>query len=363
MSVDRLKKQAKNARPLLAALTAGTTCTLSQAQTFVAQIHGYPDWHSAIKAQEKEQPPKHERTEVPYVWFLKYAESNKHDQRQIDEFRLIRDPNDAIATLFVFYDAFCERNDVAGFSDTFTLETIPCSELHARSRQQLRLTQHARNTILHLSLYPMNSDVLMLDPPYTKVFPMMKEHVDKFVETDNLQHMMDAAMVPFVVLKKQLVDYETAHPASAMKKDLDKMVQESLQKASTRTDASREKPGIWTCETLRIGRWRFQLIYFTENHTFYLDVFDEGHNQASFLHPAADAAIKRKPSGQWVACEFKGKSQIVLTGLHDNFMDQLREAAVLWGIGFVVDGMTEVTPLRKEPSQCQASFLQWLEKQ
>lgn len=53
MSVEHLKKQAKNTQRLLEAFTGAPqgSVKLSAAQEFVAQSHGYPDWHSALNAE------------------------------------------------------------------------------------------------------------------------------------------------------------------------------------------------------------------------------------------------------------------------------------------------------------------------
>lgn len=52
MSLDQLKKHAKNAQHLLEEFGIPGPVKLSEAQKFVARIHGYPDWDSAIRAQE-----------------------------------------------------------------------------------------------------------------------------------------------------------------------------------------------------------------------------------------------------------------------------------------------------------------------
>lgn len=60
MNLDHLRKQAKNLRKQLPELIAqhGADLTLSQAQTAIARIHGYPGWTALLAANAAESPPR-----------------------------------------------------------------------------------------------------------------------------------------------------------------------------------------------------------------------------------------------------------------------------------------------------------------
>lgn len=67
MSVDHLKKQAKNAKPQLAQLL-GQPYSLAESQEFIARLHGYPSWHAALKAQEHKVAPMDDLADDCYDW-------------------------------------------------------------------------------------------------------------------------------------------------------------------------------------------------------------------------------------------------------------------------------------------------------
>lgn len=361
MSVDHLKKQAKNTQRLLEAFAGASkgTVKLATAQEFVAQSHGYPDWHSALCAQESEgrRGPAFSQSDRD-MWMMTYEErANRDDVIVSSEVRLIDGAADALGLFWHTQADFDRRQEYPGTPDRFTLVLAECDEPNALADQALQLDYAAIHRSIRMRLYPVSPVVAMLNGPYSVPNTEISSILAKRSGPDDMATIFAAAKVPYDLMLEELIAYHDQHPAKGLFHSLEEHLREfSRQMAETQGP----RDGIWQCRVWRLGRWRFQLQYLTAADDFYFDVFDEGGGHDSFIHLAHESAFKRRRAG-WTAGPFKGnEASVSLVGVTDSDMDTLRSIAVDCGIGFVVDGMTEIPPSAQGVAEGHQKFLRWL---
>ena len=363
MSVDHLKKQAKNAQRLLEEFRAAPLgpIKLSQAQEFVARLEGYPDWHAALAKHEneREQPSGAAGSRERDLWMLRYEEDALSDgQRVTTELRIIDGAADALAMLWHSFADFDERQDFPGTPDKLLLALVDNTEVSCTGKQSLELSYQAHRRKIRITLSALDPKVLMLDGPYSQSSSSVVSILGKRARVDDIEALYAAAQEPLLAIQQGLTEYHNANPAKAVSLSIDEHMNSVLKEKATKQGP---REGIWNCETWRIGRWRLRLSFFTAADEFYLDIFDEGRGSGSVTIPTNHAAIKRKSSGQWVAGQFKGSEKpLVLDGVPDEVMKDLREAAKDWGIGFVIDGQTEFPPSEQGQAPGHQTFLTWL---
>lgn len=145
MSLDKMKKQAKNLQRLLPDFISEhpNELRLADCQELVARIHGFPNWHAASsRALANEQPPPMARGDVPTVLVLplsihagveevvEYTDAG--DEKHPSEHAFLRiETNSAIDAEIGKLDDFMETS---GWSDW----EVPPAEL---SERMLRLCE------------------------------------------------------------------------------------------------------------------------------------------------------------------------------------------------------------------------------
>lgn len=358
MTLEHLKKQAKNAQKLLDSFGVAPSVKLAQAQEFVARLHGYPSWHDAVESLKDEKAAPKKTTLAPEYWMLRYQEFAKDEVVVGSEIRIIDGVADALSIFWHTFAAFDERLDFPGDPDKFSLTLEPCKEPNALSSQCLQLRYVAIHRSIVLVLYPIDPIVMMIDGPYSKPSAEMQAILTRVQGPEDIETVFEAAHLTYDYLHSELSAYYAQNPAKAVFRDLDKYLHNALKEKAA---SSGPREGIWSCDVWRDGRWRFSLKYLTAADCFYFDIFDEGGGFGSFIAPTETAAIKRKASGQWVAGPFKGRDkQVVLTGIGDASMNNLRGAARDWGVAFVLDGITEFSSVENGTAPGHLKFIQWL---
>lgn len=289
---------------------------------------------------------------------LTYEErANDNDELVSSELRLIDGVADAVGVFWHTQADFDQRQESPGIPEKFTLKLVACVEPNALSSQALQLNYAAGRRHIKLRLFPVNPIVTMLDGPYTQPNAEISKILDNLRGPDDMTTLFAAAQIPYNFLHEELTAYHDAHPAKGVFDSINDNLAKFLQEKA-KTQGPRE--GIWDCQTWRLERWKITLLFNAPADEFHFDVFDEGGSIGSFTELSVHSALKRRASG-WAVGPFKGKGPklLPLNGISDSDMDTLRAIASDCGIGFVIDGMTELSPLPSGTAPAQKKFLRW----
>ncbi|WP_186214713.1 hypothetical protein [Burkholderia gladioli] len=366
MSLDQLKKHAKNAGPLLEELGVRGPVKLSTSQKFVARLHGYPDWISACEAQaaaKKSRPTASEPDPAAEYWVLRNdiysvgADAGR-DQPTKSAVRIIPGVTNALAVLWSIAAQFMDEQEAPGNLERFTLALQDCTEVDSATRECLHLVMPGMRQRMLLRLYPLAENVLVLQVPRLDLAKDLVEILDARTGTDDMETVLKAARVPYEELRAGFESFHEEHPAKAMFAGLHEFIEDQLRQKSE-TQGPRE--GLWTAEEVYIGPWRLRLLFCPPNDSFYFDAFDEAGGTGTFTELTQDSMVRRQASGQWVVgVGRQNRDTVRLGGLPNDAVESLAELAMDWGVGLTVEGVRRCSPIGNGQAPSHIKFLTWL---
>ncbi|AQH05643.1 hypothetical protein A9R05_42255 (plasmid) [Burkholderia sp. KK1] len=367
MSLDQLKKHAKNAGPLLEELGVRGPVKLSTSQKFVARLHGYPDWISACEAQaeaKKTRPPTNEPDPAAAYWVLRYETfsidvAGRREQPAKAAVHIIPGVTNALGLLWFTASRFMDEQESPGSLEQFTLALEDCAEVDSATRQCLHLVMPGMRQRMSLRLYPLAERVLLLGLPDLSPEKEVVEILDTRVSIDDMETVLKAARLSYEDFKAEFKLFHEAHPAKSIFTGLQQFVADQA-----REDAASQGPrgGLWTAEEKHVGPWRFRLLFCHDS--FYFDAFDEAGGTGTFTDLTQDSMIRRQASGQWVVgAGGPNQGTVRLGGLPHDAVESLAEVATNWGVGLTVEGVRRCSPIENGQAPSHIKFLTWLKNE
>lgn len=363
MSLDHLKKQAKNAQTLLKEFGVPGNVQLSQGQAFVARLGGYPDWVSACKAAAAKASPKTQSPEGvaadPEFWMMHIHEFVKPpaDRSGLpfrSGIRIIRGAMDAIALTFNVLVEFAEKQQRPGPPDEFTVALIACAHASAGSGKSLELCYSGPRRRLSIEIYPLEHAAMLIAGPYAKQDPETSAILATRTGSADMETVLRAMEVSYREMKEALTATYSGHSTQNIVEEITVSIERSHLAESPKSDGD----GIWTAEEVRFGRWRLRLLFLPADSSFHFDAFDEAGGTASFTQPTDQTFIRLQASGQWLAGSIDRKADAVrLIGFTKEVTGQLEELAADFGIGLSVEGVRRCSPAQPGFAAAHVRFL------
>ncbi|HIH2744961.1 TPA: hypothetical protein ACYLN4_000627 [Burkholderia lata] len=369
MSLDQLKKRAKNAGPLLEELGVRGPVKLSTSQKFVARLDGYPDWISACEAQaamKKSRPTATEPDPAAEYWVLRHeifsiGVAAGRDQSAKAAVRIIPGVTNALGLLWFTASQFMDEQEAPGNLEQFTLALQDCAEVDSATRQCLHLVMPGMRQRMSLRLYPLAERVLLLGLPNLNPEKETVEILDTRASIDDMETVLKAARLSYEDFKAEFESFHEAHPAKSIFAGLHEFVANQA-----REEAASQGPreGLWTVEEKYIGPWRFRLLFCPPNDSFYLDAFDEAGGTGTFTKLTQDSMVRRQASGQWVVgVGQQNRDTVRLGGVPHDAVESLAEVAMAWGVGLTVEGVRRCSPVENGQAPSHTKFLTWLKNE
>ena len=368
MSIDRLKKQAKNAQKLLEDFLAAHTppFKLSDCQDLVARLNGYPDWFAAesnprLKTSEQNAGATHSDNNGASrdAWMLEYQEYEAAADTLItSEIRLLDGPSDALAMFWHSFSGFEDRQPFPGMPEDFHLSLESCDRPSAVSATCLALHYKTVRRRLLMRLYPLDQAVALFDKKLVEATPEIATLLRKRQHRDDMQPVLDAANVLYNEFKQSLHRYHEEHPSKGLFISIEQQLHEHMEKLK-KDQGPRD--GIWTCNTWRLDNWRIQLLFLPATDTFHIDFFDEGRKQDSFTWPADDTVVRQTGPTGFTVSDTARTEKLRLKKVTNAMAIELRKVLVACGVAITTDDAGKINSNPEAPERIR--FIEWARKE